>query len=52
MKVTYEYMMTLSDRILKNQIFKKDGLDGIPFFRGGCWERGGGFFQGNSAVFT
>ena len=51
MKVTYEYMMTLSDRILKNQIFKKDGLDGIPFFRGGCWERGGWLFSGEFCSF-
>ena len=26
--------------------FKKGGLDRTSTFRGGCWERGGDFFQG------
>ena len=31
--------------------FSKKGLDRISIFRGGCWKRGGNFFQG-AAVFT
>ena len=37
-----------------NQIFKKGaGFDMTSTFRGGCWERGGDFFQGGRvAIFT
>ena len=31
--------------LASNQIFKKGGLDRTSTFRGGCWERGGDFFQ-------
>ena len=35
---------------LSLQIFKKGGLDSTSTFRGGCWERGGNFFQGVAIV--
>ena len=30
---------------VSNQIFKKRGLTGSQFLEGGCWKRGGNFFQ-------
>ena len=30
---------------------KREGLDGISIFRGGCWERGGDFFLGRGCSF-
>ena len=27
------------------QFFKKGGLTGSQFLEGGCWKRGGGFFE-------
>ena len=32
--------------LTSNQIFKKGDLYRTSFFRGGCWEKGGDFFQG------
>ena len=48
------FKVTLTSILLLTsyQIFKKGGLTGPQFLQGGCWERGGDFFQRGEVQFV
>ena len=48
------FKVTLTSILLLTsyQIFKKGGLTGPQFLQGGCWERGGDFFQRGEMQFV